>query len=510
MLQSRVRRIVAWSLLLSFPAALFAAPLQTFDLVPVPGPSDGKVIDVGRAGPGDPLASVGGSHVSTTSNVAGAARSAAVAAGGRSVGRNLGRTRRLSRMLKMAGFAAGGGGAAGTGTRASGQAQRAPRLRASQDATAASRATGGATPASPGAESRKGSQVGGGRGSPGPGGSLRSPGAPGTSGVPPASGASGSSAAGGASSALGKKLGMSSNEVRRLQGYLKSSPVAAELRMPFAPSNILFAVGATAGMTVFSQMGQEGDGVDLGKALSFLGDANFWGGLVGSGVGYSLASIVAMSLVPAGAGLLPVVMPMFAGMAGSIFGWELGSHVFQEGGWREALEGLDPTRVLGQAAGTTAGLMVGANLATMVGGSLAAVAGPVGAIVGALVLGNVGARVGEALKGFFTGEEAEAQAALQEVGGAFRKTEALLGKMGEVGSALAEVVPESLPSANIATESLPARLVSEYRDTYEELRQALVEGDRARAHHKLEYLQHLRAAYSEEVGEALQGMARGR
>jgi hypothetical protein len=303
-------------------------------------------------------------------------------------------------------------------------------------------------------------------------------------------------------------MDLTRTEAQRLKTFVKTSPMAAELRMPFAPSNILFAVGATAGMTVFSQMGAEGEGLDLGKAVSFLGDKNFWGGLIGSGVGYSLASIVAMSLIPGGAGLIPMVMPMFAGMAGSILGWELGSGIFQEGGWKSALENLDPARVLGQAAGTTAGLMVGANLATMIGGTLGSVAGPIGAIAGALLLGNVGAKVGESLKSLFSGDSSETEAALQQVGGAFRDTENLLGKLEKAGSILADVLPASLPSANLATEGLPAKLVTEYRTSYRELQQALIEGNRPLAHQKLKYLSHLQSRYQGAVGETLQELTR--
>jgi hypothetical protein len=305
-----------------------------------------------------------------------------------------------------------------------------------------------------------------------------------------------------------KKLHLSSSEMNRIQRYMKSSPMAAELRMPFAPSNLLFAVGATAGMTIFSQMGADSGQLDLGSAMAFLGDKNFWGGLIGSGVGYSLASIVAMSLIPGGAGFLPMVMPMFAGMAGSILGWEFGSSFFEEGGLSAALERLSPTRILGQAAGTTVGLLIGANLATMVGGTLGAIAGPLGAVAGAMILGSVGAKLGESLKEMLSGKTSGIDEALAHVGASFRETEKVLDKLERTGGALEKILPPSLPSANLATEGLPAALVRRYKATYQDLRQALQQGDRSRAQEKLQDLSRLQANYDNAVGEALQKLAR--
>ena len=117
-----------------------------------------------------------------------------------------------------------------------------------------------------------------------------------------------------------------------------------------------------------------------------------------------------------------------------------------------------------------------------------------------LVLGDVGAKVGDALTAAFTGDSGELDAALKDAGKA----------VGEVAN-LAEVMPsQDLDGAALAAEGLPARLVAEYRSGYEALRQALIAEDRARALQQIRYLRKLEQAYDAEIAAALRQMARAR
>lgn len=452
-------RAVAWLLLAACPGGLAAQVIQPFELVPVPG-----------SGRGDGA----GALDAATSNVTGAARNLSAARGAARGG-----AAALAAKAQAARRAA-------RGASAMRRIRRLSRAVKAFGAAGATRSGGAPQPRAAGASPLE--QL-----------------APTTAGDAERRQAPRPTRAGGADpvEAVQRKLGLSDGEVRRLGRSLKSSPMVQELRMPFAPSNILFAVGATAGMGIASQLADAEQDVDLGRAVSFLGDGNFWAGLVGSGAGYSLATVVAMSLVPGGAGLLPVVLPLFAGMTGSIVGWELGSGALQDGGLRGALAGLSPARVLGQAAGTSAGLLLGANVGAMLGGTLGAMAGPVGAIAGALVLGNMGARLGESLRGLFTGDTATMDSAFRDVGKTLDRFQAL-------EDAVAGGVPASLPSANLTAEGFAGRLSDEYARSYHELQQALIHDDRALAHQRLQYMNQLQQAYEAEVGGSLRQLAASR
>lgn len=298
---------------------------------------------------------------------------------------------------------------------------------------------------------------------------------------------------------LRDRLGISPEQSAKVSNYLKGSPVFEQLKTPFQPANIMMAVGLTAGMNVLGQL-QSGDGLDLGAAMGFVGDSSFWGGIVGSGVGYGIAASVATMLIPAGAGLFPVLAPIMAGLTGSLVGWEAGAGLTQGKSLGESLANLSPTTVLGQAAGSTVGLLVGANMGAMLGGVLGGMAGPLGAMAGAMILGRFGAQIGEAAKKLFTdGDASEINAALERAG-------VMLGKVQDAGDAISDIQIPSLPSAAFSGAGLTGKLRQEYDTTYEELRQALVDGDRARAALKVQYLSRLSASYQAKVGEGIQNL----
>lgn len=296
------------------------------------------------------------------------------------------------------------------------------------------------------------------------------------------------------------KLGISPAQAAKTSAAIQKSPAFEQFKQPFQPASIMLAVGATAGVKIFSQL-QGGDGVDLTETFSFLGQGSFWGGLVGSGLGYGLMASVATAMFPAGAGLLPVLAPMFAGMTGSIFGWEVGSGILQGRSLGETLQTLNPASMLGQAAGSTVGLLVGANLGAAIGGTLGAVAGPVGAIAGAMLMSKVGAGIGDAVKSMLKGDASDMNSILKDAG-------VVIDKIQKAEKGLAGVVPPSLPAASLAAEGLPSKLKGEYDKTYDELKAALESGDRALAHQKIQYLNRLSSRYSQSVGESLQRLGR--
>lgn len=178
------------------------------------------------------------------------------------------------------------------------------------------------------------------------------------------------------------------------------SPAAKQFASPFHPGNVAFAVAATAGFHVLHQLRDPERPLDLGGALGFVKDRAFWGGMVGSAVGYGAVAALTASLIPAGAGITVAMAPMLAGMVASVVGWEMGAAAFQGENPLHALTAMRPGQVLGQAGGTTVGLALGANLGGAVGGAtLGAVVGPLGAVAGALLLGTMGSRFGEELFG---------------------------------------------------------------------------------------------------------------
>ena len=172
------------------------------------------------------------------------------------------------------------------------------------------------------------------------------------------------------------------------------SPAAAQFKAPFQPGNIAFAVGATAAFHIYHQMKDDQEGVDLGSALGFVTDKGFWGGMVGSGLGYAAAATLVGAMIPAAGGMLTVLAPLAIGMIGSTVGWQIGEALLSGEGLSGAFARLSPGQVVGQAGGSTLGLLLGANLGALLPGPAGAVLGAAGAVGGALLLGNIGSKLG--------------------------------------------------------------------------------------------------------------------
>lgn len=299
---------------------------------------------------------------------------------------------------------------------------------------------------------------------------------------------------------LRDRAGITPDQTARMSQAIQRSPVFEQFKQPFQPQNLMLAVGATAGMHVLNQL-KSGEGVDFGKALGFLGEGSFWGGMVGSGVGYGVMAAVATAFFPPGAGLIPVLAPMFAGLTGSIFGWELGAGLFSGQGLSESLSQLSPTRVLGQAAGSTVGLLVGANLGVALGGVLGSFGGPLGAVVGSVMLGKIGAQVGTAVSQLFQGDASAVNQGLDDALKAIQKIQ-------NVEKGLAGISTPALPAASLTGDGLPEKLKEEYDQAYQDMAEALQNQDRATAGLKLRYLKALQARYEAAVGERIQHLSK--
>lgn len=195
------------------------------------------------------------------------------------------------------------------------------------------------------------------------------------------------------------QVGVSPTEMSRASQTLASSSAAKQLAQPFTPTNLALGVGATALAGVLAEATDGEQGVDVGRAVSFLGERRFWGALVGSSVGYGLLSVAAAAVIPGGVGLIPTLGPLMVGMVGSQYGWEAGGRLAAGEGLSGLTDDLSLGKALGQAGGSTIGLVTGAHMAAVIGGSVGAVAGPVGAIAGALIVGRIGAELGEAIGG---------------------------------------------------------------------------------------------------------------
>jgi hypothetical protein len=173
-----------------------------------------------------------------------------------------------------------------------------------------------------------------------------------------------------------------------------ASPAAAQFQAPFRPGNIAFAVGATAAFHLYHQLKDDEAGVDLGSAFQFVTDRGFWGGMVGSGLGYAAAATLVGAMIPATGGMLAVIAPLAIGMIGSTVGWQIGEALLEGEGISGAFASLSAGRILGQSGGSTLGLLLGANLGALLPGPAGAVLGAAGAVGGALLLGNIGAKLG--------------------------------------------------------------------------------------------------------------------
>lgn len=169
--------------------------------------------------------------------------------------------------------------------------------------------------------------------------------------------------------------------------------VARQFWSPFSLPNLLATVGfAAAGGLLHAALDED---VRWQDSLDFLGDRGFWGGVVGSGIGYGLASLVALSIFPVGGTLLPTVAPMIVGSIGSMLGWMLGRSLAEGESFSDSVRDLSALGTLGKAAGSVAGVALGVTVGAALGGTAGAIAGPIGAVAGALLLRNLGSDLGE-------------------------------------------------------------------------------------------------------------------
>jgi hypothetical protein len=237
---------------------------------------------------------------------------------------------------------------------------------------------------------------------------------------------------------------------------------------------------------VLGQLASSGS-VDLKSSVSFLGDKGFWGGLVGSGVGYSVAALAIQHLLPPGfGGVVAAFLPTFGALSGSFLGAELGSRALREGSLKNVLSSISIAEILAQAAGSTVGMFVGANLLTSLAAGMGSFAGPVGSIVGGIVGAQLGMWVVRTLKGMFTGGSEDPAASPAENASRTRS---------------------SLPASPLLPAADLRQIQDDYRAEYVTFIQAEQKGDRKarELHHRK--LEEMRKQYELAVRSLMSNMA---
>lgn len=257
-----------------------------------------------------------------------------------------------------------------------------------------------------------------------------------------------------------RKAGMSPAQADVMAAKMAKTPVMEHLKQPFRPWSIATAVGITAGLNILNQI-KSGEKPNLVEAVAFVKDKTFWGGMVASGIGYALSSYVAAALLPPGVGVVAALVPTFAGMLGSAFGWEVGSADGKPIG--EVFKEFDFAQMIGQALGSSLGIVLGGQLSMVMFASLGTLAGPLGAIAGALILGPVGAKVAGFIRDFIMGDKEGLEKAGTEVSSLLAKTDQVIGTLEEHGYIPPVEAVEGLllPSSPEATE-----LKSRYSELY--------------------------------------------
>ena len=262
-----------------------------------------------------------------------------------------------------------------------------------------------------------------------------------------------------------EKGGMSPRQAKIMSAKMASTPIIEHLKQPFRPTSIAMAVGINAGMNIIQQV-KSGEAVDLSSAMSFVGDKNFWGGMVGSGVAYGVASYVASALLPPGVGMLAALVPTFAGMFASSIGWELGASDGKS--FNDVLKNFDWVSSIGQAVGSSLGIILGGQLSIVMFAGLGTIAGPLGAIVGALVLGPLGAKIAGFLRDFVMGDKEGLKKAEKEMKKFLEKSDKVVDKLAQAGYIPTD--PEVAAAAE--TDAKASELKSRYTELYEQFVQA--------------------------------------
>ena len=156
---------------------------------------------------------------------------------------------------------------------------------------------------------------------------------------------------------------------------------------------------------------------------------------------------------------------------------------------KEIFSELDFFDIAGRAIGSTAGIIIGGQLAYVIGGTLGSFLGPIGSIVGAMLLGNIGVRFASFIKGLFSGSPEAAAVATKEA------TKIVTQEAPVLGTLVSVISPKS-PSTTEGT--------SELYDKYKELYRAFI-----KAHHEnraveaallLDELRTVKAAYQASTG----------
>ncbi len=262
-----------------------------------------------------------------------------------------------------------------------------------------------------------------------------------------------------------EKGGMSPRQAQIMSAKMAKTPIVEHLKQPFRPTSIAMAVGINAGMNILQQV-KSGQAVDLGSAMSFVTDQKFWGGMVGSGVAYGVASYVASALLPPGVGVIAALLPTFAGMFASTIGWELGA---SEGkSFNDVLKNIDWASTIGQAAGSSLGIILGGQLALVMFAGLGTIAGPLGAIAGALILGPLGAKIASFFRDFLMGDKEGLKKAEKEMNKFLQKTDKVVDKLTQAGYIPTD--PEVAQAAE--TDAKASELKARYSDLYEQFVQA--------------------------------------
>lgn len=264
-----------------------------------------------------------------------------------------------------------------------------------------------------------------------------------------------------------KQVGFGVGDVETLRTMVQESPQLGEMADPLDPGNIALTVGIQAGTRVLGDIAS-GKVRSPADTLEILGDGEFWGGVAGATGGYTLVSMVATSLLPGGAGLVPMLAPSVAGMTGSMVGWKVGEGSARGKTADETLASMDLVDVVGRSTGSTVGMLAGANVAAGLGGALGSVGGPVGMVAGAMILGPMGATLATGIRDRLLGDEEGYRAAMA------RTREGVANiRQGSKDLALALPVLTGTPGAPL-TGAARER-------AYLELTEALVRDERLRA-----------------------------
>lgn len=293
-----------------------------------------------------------------------------------------------------------------------------------------------------------------------------------------------------------EKIGVNQAQADAWTHKIQTSKMYEQIKQPFKPVNIGIAVAAVAGTNILGQLQANGK-VDLGEAFKFVGEKRFWGGLAVSGICYSLASMAMASVFPPGLGLLSGFAPMFAGLAASIVGHDIGYNGFDRG-IGEILKSIDFVNVIGQAAGSTVGIFVGGQIGLAIGGTLGAFLGPVGSIVGAMLLGRIGANIAQGIKNFFKGDPEAISNALSDATGSLGKATDVVTK---VGSVLA--VAGGLPASPLTSDLKSSQLKSEYDQAYRAFSAAMATGNQTVIQKTYGELMDVRSRYADHLEKAV-------